>query len=350
MTRRALIYGATGFSGMMLAETLADLGAGLVVAARKAEALAKLTTQLGIEGRVFALQDAAAIDAALADIDVVLNCAGPFRETAMPMLAACLRSGTDYLDLAGEWPVFDLAQSLAGQATTAGIMLLPGVGFAIAASDCLLALTVREARDSVRLRLAISRPHRIVRGSMLTILHLNDAEVRVRRQGKIVELPAGRLSREFDFGRGNRHAVAVTWPDIYTAEATTGVGTIEAYTEADWATQALVVAGAAMAPLTQSDWAQPWLRAASAFCPATNPVTAESGFTLVAEAEDPWRRVTTLRLLTRDGHTVTTATAGAALRRVLNGERTPGFTTPAQLFGPEFILGLGCAELSDRTP
>ena len=47
--------------------------------------------------------------------DVVLHAAGPFEQTAAPMLAACLGAGAHYLDLSGEWPGFprtDLELSL----------------------------------------------------------------------------------------------------------------------------------------------------------------------------------------------------------------------------------------------
>jgi short subunit dehydrogenase-like uncharacterized protein len=52
-----------------------------------------------------------------------------------------------------------------------------------------------------------------------------------------------------------------------------------------------------------------------------------------------------VRLRTRDGYTVSERTAAAAVARVLAGEASPGFQTPARVFGADFILGLGCATL-----
>jgi hypothetical protein len=66
---------------------------------------------------------------------------------------------------------------------------------------------------------------------------------------------------------------------------------------------------------------------------------------MVCEAVDPWRRVSRVRMRTQDGYTVSELTAAAAVRHVLAGQSTPGFQTPAGVFGANFILGLGCAEL-----
>jgi short subunit dehydrogenase-like uncharacterized protein len=62
---------------------------------------------LGLEYKAFALEDAAAVDAALLDVAAVLHCAGPFSRTSKPMVEACLRTQTHYLDITGEVSVFE---------------------------------------------------------------------------------------------------------------------------------------------------------------------------------------------------------------------------------------------------
>ncbi len=349
MTARVLVYGATGFSGGLLVDGLG--GERVVLGGRDAATLARMAATSGSEWRAFGLDEAAVVDAALGDVAVVVNCAGPFRETAAPMMAACLRNGTHYLDIAGEWPVFAHAMQLTAAAAAAKIVLLPGIGFSITATDCVLAMAAAAMPDCARLRLAVSRPRRIARGSVQTILALNDAAVRVRRCGVVEALPAGRLSREFDFGQGPAHAVAVTWPDVFTAQGTTGINNIETYIEGGWGTQAAIRAGAVFAPVTAAA-AAPWLRAASALNDsAPAKAASDPGIVIVVEAEDRWRRVQTLRLRSLDGYSVTTATAAAAVCRILDDdmrlriEEKVGFTTPARLFGADFILGLGCAAM-----
>ncbi len=353
MTGRVLLYGATGFCGTALAEALSDLGDRLVLGGRDAARLKPLADRLKLPWRAFQTGPHHAADHALVDIGALLNCAGPFATTARPLIRACLRTRTDYFDIAGEWPVFELAEAHDAAARRAGVMLLPGVGFSIAASDCLLALTAIRYPGTQTLRLGVSRPPKVGSGSMATILALNDRVVRVRRQGRIEELPAGHLAHSFDFGGGLTDAVAVTWPDVFTAARTTGVETIETYAEGGLAARLAMRAGAGVAGLQVAGTA--WQRALVAALADTQPFSvvdgpAAKGFVLVAEARDRWRRPNTLRLATGDGHVVTTAVASAAIRLWQRGERTPGFTTPARLFGPDFILRHGDAAILPRDP
>ena len=68
-----------------------------------------------------------------------LHCAGPFSRTWRPMYDACLGTGTHYLDITGEIDVFEALAARDRAARDAGIMLLPGVGFDVVPSDCLIA-------------------------------------------------------------------------------------------------------------------------------------------------------------------------------------------------------------------
>lgn len=346
MSRRILLYGATGFSGEALARALADLGGDLVLGGRSASRLKPLAESLGLQWRVFTAGPHHAADHALADIGALLNCAGPFGATARLLMRSCLRTRTDYFDLAGEWPVFETAMAMDAQARRAGIMLLPGAAFSIAASDCLLALTAAAYPDTTTLRLGISRPPRIGGGSIATIIGLNDTFVRVRRKGRIERLAAGHLAHAFDFGDGATDAVAVTWPDVFTATGTTGVETVETYAEGGLSARLAMRAGAVVAGTMIG---AAWQRAMTAsFADTVPPPINDKGIVLVAEARDRWRRPVTMRLRTGDGYAVTTAVASAAIRLWRDGVRIPGFTTPARLYGPKFILDYGGATLLPR--
>jgi short subunit dehydrogenase-like uncharacterized protein len=80
-------------------------------------------------------------------------------------------------------------------------------------------------------------------------------------------------------------------------------------------------------------------RAADAWPEAPSPGSLEdAGYCIVAEAEDRWRRTSALRLRIADGYSTTTETANAIVRRVLAGDRRPGFQTPGKLFGGRFVL------------
>ncbi|MDB5452927.1 MAG: hypothetical protein JWO33_1505 [Caulobacteraceae bacterium] len=347
MTGRVLLYGATGYTGGLLAERLKADGYDLVLAGRNEARLAPLAHGLDLPFRAVDLQDDRRLDGSLADIAVVLHAAGPFVETASPMMRACIRAGAHYLDLSGEWPAFVEAMDLSVAASDAGIMIMPGVGFTVVATDCLLALSAAQAPDAVKLRLGISRPGVVTRGTVRSSAGMVSPTALVRRGGALVAAPAGRLTHDFDFGAGQASATVVSWPDIVTGQFTTGVADIEIYSEADGATRLAYQAYAKASPWVPPRVWEAMSNALSLTWPEAPSAEARrnAGFVLVAEAVDRWRRSTRLRLRTLDGYTVSVLTAGEIVRRVLNGDWKPGFRTPGGLFGGEFILGLGCAAL-----
>ncbi|HEY2750998.1 saccharopine dehydrogenase family protein [Phenylobacterium sp.] len=347
MSTRALLYGATGYTGRLVARRLAEAGVDVVLAGRNAEGVRRVAEPLGLAWMAFDLTSAGPIEQALASIDVVLHAAGPYDRTAGPMIAACLNTATHYLDLSGEWPSFVDAMASDAEAREAGVMIMPGVGLTIVATDCLLALATQARPDATKLRVGISKAQVITRGSVVTATTLLSPDVVIRRNGALASVPAGSLVHAFDFGEGLSEAVAMSWADVVTGGLTTGVGDIEVYSEMDWSQRAAYRASSMAMAITG---ARPWRALGGALAAAWPEAPSEerrkqAGFVLVAEAVDPWRRVSRIRMRTRDGYTVSELTAAAAVGRVLAGEAKPGFQTPARVFGADFILGLECAWL-----
>ena len=96
----------------------------------------------------------AALDLALAGVTVVLHCAGPFLRTSRPMGDACLRTGAHYLDITGEFPVFEAIAARDDDARSRGVMLMPGVGFDVVPTDCLAVYLKSRLSSATRLVLA----------------------------------------------------------------------------------------------------------------------------------------------------------------------------------------------------
>jgi short subunit dehydrogenase-like uncharacterized protein len=97
----------------------------------------------------------AEVDAGLAGMSVVLHCAGPFAATSAQMVSACLRTGVHYLDITGEWKVFEAAAARTDEARERGVMLMPGVGLDVVPTDCLAAHLKARLPDAQRLTLAL---------------------------------------------------------------------------------------------------------------------------------------------------------------------------------------------------
>src|SRR6476659_6763268 len=132
-----LIYGANGYTGTLIARAAVARGQRPILAGRNAAALVTLASDLGLECRIFALDDPAQVAEGISGMQAVLHCAGPFAHTYRPLADACLQARVHYLDITGEVAVFEALVTRSAAAQAARVMLLPGVGFDVVPSDCL---------------------------------------------------------------------------------------------------------------------------------------------------------------------------------------------------------------------
>jgi short subunit dehydrogenase-like uncharacterized protein len=137
------IYGASGFTGGLIARELHARGAELVLAGRSRGKLEPLSEQLGgAPVAAVPLDDGAALRGLLEPCAAVVACAGPFTLHGEPLLAAAAETGTHYLDTTGEQPFIKLAfDRYDARAERSGAALVPGMGFDYAPGDLIAALT-----------------------------------------------------------------------------------------------------------------------------------------------------------------------------------------------------------------
>ena len=200
-TGTILLYGATGYTGKLIAREARAKGASVVLAGRNPDKLKAVATPLDLPWRAFDLADRARLDAALKDVAVVLSAAGPFSATARPMADACLRRGAHYLDITGEIDVFERLAARDAEAKRAGVTLLPGVGFDVVPSDCLAAHLKRRLPDATDLTIYLSAGLNISRGTAKTMIEGIADGARARRNGRLVTLRRPNMG-SCDFGRG----------------------------------------------------------------------------------------------------------------------------------------------------
>ena len=137
MNSKFLLYGSYGFVGKVIAELAIKRGLHPILSGRDEIKLSAQAQRLGLEYRVFNLDDSILMDAALKDVPVVLHCAGPYLRTSKLMVDGCLRTNTHYLDLTGEIPVYQSLAERDDEGKAKGVMILPGVGFDVVPTDCL---------------------------------------------------------------------------------------------------------------------------------------------------------------------------------------------------------------------
>lgn len=332
-----LLYGAYGYTGELTAKLARERGIDVVLAGRNGEKTAALAGELGFDHRVFDLDDAAAH---LDGVAVVLHCAGPFSKTAKPMIQACIARGVHYLDITGEIGVFELAAHFGPKAAEAGVMLLPGSGFDVVPSDCLAAHVHAALPEATSLELAFQGLGGVSHGTASTMLqHLGEGGA-IRRDGKITVVPTAHASRQIDFGRGPRNAVAIPWGDVSTAYYSTGIGNIVVYMAMPKGLHRAARASNLFAPLLRKPWLRRTLQARLDAGPAgpDDDARARSGSFLWAEARAPDGRVATARLKTPDGYDLTADSSLRIAVAVRDGAAKPGFQTPSMALGADFVL------------
>jgi short subunit dehydrogenase-like uncharacterized protein len=344
-----MIYGSTGFTGRLIAQRAVEAGLAPVLAGRDEDRLRVQADLLGTPWRTVSLDSIEALAEALSDIAAVVHAAGPFVLTARPMLDACLRAKTHYLDVSGELPVFEEAFGRGAEAVRAGVMLMPGAAWSVVATDCLAAHVAGRLPGAKYLRLGMTQSRLYSRGTARSVFGLVSSRVIIRRNRKLMSIPIGRMERAFDFGQGERTSMALSWPDVVAGYHTTGIANIESYMETGAAARVLAPLTARVGEAFQLPVLRSVLRVGAAALPE-GPAEAARQLArpiIVAEAEDGWRRVSRARLMTADGYDFTALAAVAIAERVIGGEFEPGFQSPGRVYGADFVLSIGGATRID---
>lgn len=136
------VYGATGFTGGLIARELRRLGADFLIAGRSRRKLEELSGELGgMPFREVAADDAAGLREMLEGCSAVVGCAGPFTLHGEGLVAAAADTGTHYLDTTGEQSFIRMVFDRYGErAAQTGAALVSGMGFDYLPGDMLAAL------------------------------------------------------------------------------------------------------------------------------------------------------------------------------------------------------------------
>ena len=340
---RLLIYGANGYTGELVAEEAVRRGMRPILAGRNAEAVGALADRLGLESRVFGLDDPAAAAAGLEGVAAVLHCAGPFILTSKPMIAACLAAGAHYLDITGEIGVFESVQRRGDEARQAGIALIPGVGFDVVPTDCLAARLAAALPDATHLTLAFtSEGGSTSRGTLKTMVESLPYAGAVRKDGRIVPVPMAMDARKFDFTCGSRWAMTIPWGDVSTAFHTTGIPNIRVYSGAP---PSAIKRMRRMRPFLPLAGLKPVKRTIQWWIGRTvtgpdEEVRKSARVCLWGEVRNEAGETRRATMETPEGYAFTAMASVECADRVLAGAVAPGAWTPARAFGPDLVFEL----------
>jgi Saccharopine dehydrogenase NADP binding domain len=129
--RTVTVFGAYGHTGRFVVSELCKRGWTPVLSGRDATKLRVFGDgHPELEVRVASVDDRSSLDRAILGAVAVINCAGPFIDTAAPVIKAALRARIHYLDVAAEQAeVLATFERFSEAALDAGIVIAPAMAF-----------------------------------------------------------------------------------------------------------------------------------------------------------------------------------------------------------------------------
>ncbi len=343
-----LLYGANGYTGELIARFASEYNLAPILAGRNQVALKAMADKLKLDFEVIDLENTAALEAALRKVKVVVNAAGPFDATCVPMVKACFKTGAHYLDINGDIAVFETLKQFDEKALKADIMVMPGTGFDVVPTDCLALYLKKQLPDASSLKLAFVTVDGggISHGTAQTMASKMGIGGAKRKDGKIVSVPLGQNGMTIDFPTRKvgetkkRFVMSIPWGDISTAYTTTGIPNIETFTGADSGTFNLLKFQGAFNWLLRTKFARKMAQSSikkKITGPSDSERIAASGL-VWGEATSPDGRKVEAALAGPEGYTLTYHSTLIIVQKILNGDFKPGYQTPAKVYGADLIL------------
>jgi short subunit dehydrogenase-like uncharacterized protein len=217
------LFGATGYTGNLVANELADLDlppGSIRLAGRSPEKLERLQTSLPYQAEL-AMADAtqpASLPALFKDTRVLINCAGPFTDLGEPVVAMAAMHGCHYLDTTNELGFVHRMKSYHQLAASNRAAIIPACGFEVALADCAADLLVREIGsqvDSLEIIYALSGGNSSLGTRRSAIRSLGTSWLAFRNGDWRSAVPCTR-TRWVSLPRGRRSAISFPSSEIAT--------------------------------------------------------------------------------------------------------------------------------------
>lgn len=201
---RIVLFGATGYTGRLVAQALSRRDLAVTLAGRRRRALEELAEDTGADGILVAdARDGTALGEALGPGDVLVSTVGPFVRLGGTALDAALAAGAHYLDSTGE-PVF--IRRVFTQAAGAAGCFLTAFGYDYVPGNLAGGLALEEAGSgaaAVKIGYFVtgrSRGMGLSSGTLATIATMSTAPSHAYRGGRLVTERAARRVGTYDVG------------------------------------------------------------------------------------------------------------------------------------------------------
>jgi NAD(P)-dependent dehydrogenase (short-subunit alcohol dehydrogenase family) len=212
------VFGAAGHTGRFVVAELLRRGIAPIAIARDPVSLAAANfPEHKVPHRQASVEDQQSLDRALDGTRAVINCAGPFLETADAVANAALRAGIHYLDVTAEQPSTRATlEKYDGAAREAGIAVIPSMSFYGGFADLLVtaALSDWDHADAIDVMIGLDSWHP-TRGTRMTG-EKNTGQRMVVAEGQLVPVSSPRSEKDWEFGAplGRQAMVEVPFSEI----------------------------------------------------------------------------------------------------------------------------------------
>jgi short subunit dehydrogenase-like uncharacterized protein len=230
---QVLVFGATGHTGRFVVDELIRRGLTPVLAGRSAQRLAAVAPgHAALDRRVVDLDDHDLLRKALAGVGAVINCAGPFLDTALPLARAAVDAGAHYLDVTAEQPAVQaLYRELDAPARAAGVAVVPAMAFYGGLADMLVTSALDGETDADEIEVAIGLDRWWPTAGTRVTGERNSATRLVIRDGALSPLasPAHTATWLYPTPLGDQPVVELPFSEVVTIHRHLDVGDLRSY-------------------------------------------------------------------------------------------------------------------------
>ncbi|MEO6252468.1 MAG: saccharopine dehydrogenase NADP-binding domain-containing protein [Ferruginibacter sp.] len=341
MQDQFLLYGANGYTGKLIAKLASTYNLQPILAGRTEALIKPLAEALQLPYRIIDLDDTAALQTALSEVNLVLHAAGPYVYTAKQMIEACLQTGVHYIDINGDISVFEMLKHYDAAAKEKNIMVMPGVGFDVVPTDCIALQLKNKMADATHLKLAFaSIGGGLSHGTATTMAGKIGEGGAAREKGHIARKPLGQKGMWVNFGDKKLFVMTIPWGDISTAWTTTGIPNIEVYTAIAPKVYRIMKLQVAFNWLLRTNFVRNIIKKKIKARPAgpSDEQRQKSSSLVWGEVSNGSGKKLNACISCYDGYTLTAHSSLLIAKKILEANFKTGYQTPAGCYGENLVM------------
>jgi hypothetical protein len=363
--QRIVVFGATGYTGRLIAERLVAQGVRPVLAGRSSSRLSALADSLGgLETvRADVMRKNSVFDLVGAD-DVLVSTVGPFVKWGEAAVRAAVAAGCVYLDTTGEPPfIRRVFEEFGPPAAKSGARLLTAMGYDFAPGALAGALALEAAGgDSVRVDVGYyalgGGPSSLSAGTRESLVGVTLGDGHAYREGRVRGVRAAERVRSFTVAGKAREAISVGGAEHFGLPASyPGLREVNVYLGWFGPLARPLQAGSFVGELVRK---VPLTTSAMQFAgervlglvSGPEPGTTPGGRSwIAAEAFDgAGRPLSEVHLAGVDGYEFTASFMAWAARQPISAPAHPGALGPVEAYGLERLQAGASAAGLERVP